>query len=110
MARVKAEDPARLPSFVGGIFCWTATGALALGLIICLAAPLALRHVTGFDPPTRALAALYLWELLPFMVLTSASSVLLRALRRWLERETVRASQTASASAQPSTERPGSYR
>lgn len=76
MARVKAEDPARLPSFVGGIFCWTATGALALGLIICLAAPLALRHVTGFDPPTRALAALYLWELLPFMVLTSASSVL----------------------------------
>ena len=76
MARVRADAPERLPRFVGGLLVWTTIGSGALGLAICLAAPEALPLVTAFPPETQALAGEFLWELLPFMVLTSAGSVL----------------------------------
>lgn len=76
MAQVRAQDPERLPRFIGGLLTWTALGSGLLGLAICLAAGPALPVLTEFDPDTRALAATYLWELLPFMVLTSAGAVL----------------------------------
>lgn len=76
MARVRAENPDRLPRFVGGLFTWTALGSLGLGLLICLGGPVGLAVLTDFSEDTRALAATFLWELLPFMVLTSAGAVL----------------------------------
>ncbi len=76
MARVRAEAPERLPAFLGGLLVWTAIGSALAGALICVAAPWALPSVTAFPPETRALAAGFLWELLPFMVLTSAGAVL----------------------------------
>ena len=76
MARVRASDPGRLPRFVGGLLSWTTIGSGALGLLICLAAPAALPLVTAFSAETQSLAGAFLWELLPFMVLTSAGAVL----------------------------------
>lgn len=76
MARVRADHPERLPRFVGGLFAWTALGSLGMGLVICLGGPWGLALLTDFGPDTRALAARFLWELLPFMVLTSAGAVL----------------------------------
>lgn len=76
MAQVKEEAPERLPAFIGGLLGWTALGSGAMGLVICLVAWPALPVLTEFDPDTRALAARFLWELLPFMVLTSAGAVL----------------------------------
>ena len=76
LARVRAERPLAVPLFVGGLFTWAAGSALVLGLAICLGAPFALPHVTRFDPATQALAASFLWELLPFMALTAGGVVL----------------------------------
>ena len=76
MAAVRTSDPARLPRFIGGLLTWTTIGATLLGLVICIAAPAALPAVTAFPTPTRVLASTFLWELLPFMVLTSAGAVL----------------------------------
>lgn len=76
MARVRAESPDRLPRFVGGLLTWTTIGSAALGMLICLGAPAALPMVTAFPEETQALAGTFLWELLPFMVLTSAGAVL----------------------------------
>ncbi len=76
LARVRAEEPARLPGFVGGLLTWTTLGSALLGTLICGAAPFALPSVTAFPAETQALAGTFLWELLPFMVLTSAGAVL----------------------------------
>jgi putative peptidoglycan lipid II flippase len=73
---VEATEPTRVARFVGGIFCWTAVASGALGTLICLLAPVALPRITEFDVATQARAAQFLWELLPFMVLTSAGAVL----------------------------------
>jgi Mce-associated membrane protein len=51
-------------------------GSGLLGAAICAGAPFVLARFTDFDAPTQALAAAFLWELLPFMVLTSAGAVL----------------------------------
>ena len=76
LAQVRAQDPTRLGSFLGGLLGWTAVGSGLFGLLICLAARPLLPVITGFDTPTAHLASVYLWELLPFMVLTSAGAVL----------------------------------
>jgi len=76
MARVRQHNPERLPAFLGGLLVWTSLGSALLGLAICLLAWPALPALTEFNEETRALAARFLWELLPFMVLTSAGAVL----------------------------------
>ena len=76
MAEVRAQAPDRLPAFIGGLLTWTAVVAATVGLGVCLTAPAALAHLTEFSPATRALSASFLWELLPFMVLTSTGMVL----------------------------------
>lgn len=76
MAKVRQDSPERLPRFIGGLFTWTAMGSAALGLLICLGGPIGLGILTDFPASTRELAARFLWELLPFMVLTSAGAVL----------------------------------
>ncbi len=76
MAKVRQDSPERLPRFIGGLFTWTAMGSAALGLLICLGGPIGLGLLTDFPASTRELAARFLWELLPFMVLTSAGAVL----------------------------------
>lgn len=76
MAEVKSQAPGRLPAFVGGLLVWSALGALALGVLLCLLAPAYLRRFSEFTPETQALAAQFLWELVPFAVLTTASTVL----------------------------------
>ena len=76
MSRVREEAPARLPTFIGGLLGWTALGSGALGLGICLLAGPLLPLLTDFDADTQDLARRFLWELLPFMVLTSAGAVL----------------------------------
>jgi putative peptidoglycan lipid II flippase len=76
LSRVESEAPARVASFVGGIACWTAILAALAGTGICLLAPLLLPRITDFDPATAARASTFLWELLPFMVLTSTGAVL----------------------------------
>jgi putative peptidoglycan lipid II flippase len=76
MAAVRTEAPDRMPRFVGGLLTWTAVGSGSLGLLICVLAPVALPRVTAFPVETQELAGVFLWELLPFMVLTSAGAVL----------------------------------
>lgn len=76
MAEVRAERPAELGPFLGGLLGWTAVGSGAFGLLICLAAGPLLPIITNFDDETTLLASQFLWELLPFMVLTSAGAVL----------------------------------
>lgn len=76
MADVRAAEPQRLPRFIGGLTSWTALVGGGLGLLVCLGAPLALSRLTTFAPETQELAASFLWELLPFMVLTSSGMVL----------------------------------
>jgi len=76
MAEVRSTDPARLPAFIGGLVIWSGLGALALGIVLCLAAPSYLRNFSEFSPETQALAARFLWELVPFAVLTTAGTVL----------------------------------
>lgn len=76
LAKVRAEDPNRLGPFLGGLLGWTAMGSALFGLLICLSARPLLPLVTNFSAETAHLASVYLWELLPFMVLTSAGAVL----------------------------------
>ncbi len=76
IAATRVQAPERMPQIVGGLFTWTGLGAGAIGLLICLSAPVMLPILTDFDAPTRTLTAEFLWELLPFMVLVSAGSVL----------------------------------
>lgn len=76
LSEVKATDPGRLPTFLGGMLLATTLGSGLLGAAICAGAPFVLARFTDFDAPTQALAAAFLWELLPFMVLTSAGAVL----------------------------------
>ena len=76
MATVRQQEPGRLPRFIGGLLVWTALGSALVGLGVCLCGPLLLARLTDFPPPTRSMAARFLWELLPFMVLTSAGAVL----------------------------------
>mgnify|MGYP003881588271 FL=1 len=76
IASTRAERPEQLPRVVGGLVSWTAIGSGLAGLAICLTAPPALPWLTDFAPDTRDLTAQFLWELLPFMVLTSAGAVL----------------------------------
>ena len=76
IARTRSERPDELPRVVGGLVSWTAIGSGLMGLLICLAAPPSLPWLTDFAPDTRQLTASFLWELLPFMVLTSAGAVL----------------------------------
>lgn len=76
LAEVRSQAPERLPVFLGGLLVWSGLAALALGGLLCLLAPLYLRHASEFDPATQRLAATFLWELLPFAVLTTAGMVL----------------------------------
>ncbi len=76
MAIIRKEAPDRLPTLIGGLLFWTGITALLLGAIICSAGPWVLSNYTDFDEQTRELAATFLWELLPFMVLTATSAVL----------------------------------
>ncbi len=75
LARVRQEDPTRLPAFIGSLQCWAALGSGAFGLLVCLLAGPALATITDFPPETAALAHRFLWELLPFMVLTTSGAV-----------------------------------
>ncbi|RME27450.1 MAG: hypothetical protein D6798_04510 [Deltaproteobacteria bacterium] len=75
LARVRQEVPARLPIFIGSLQCWAALGSGAFGLLVCLLAGPALAVVTEFPPETVSLARAFLWELVPFMVLTTAGAV-----------------------------------
>ena len=76
IANTALQTPERMPVVVGGLFTWTGLGAGITGLLICLSAPVLLPVLTDFDAATRALTATFLWELLPFMMLVSAGSVL----------------------------------
>ncbi len=76
LARVKQENPHMVPRMIGGLLVWASGLALTLGLCFCLSGPWVLEKFTDFDLETQALAATFLWELLPFMVVTSAGAVL----------------------------------
>jgi putative peptidoglycan lipid II flippase len=76
MAIILKETPERLPTLIGGLLFWTSITALALGATICSAGPWVLSAYTDFDQQTRELAGTFLWELLPFMVLTATAAVL----------------------------------
>jgi putative peptidoglycan lipid II flippase len=76
MAEVRSSAPERLPAFIGGLLIWSALGALLLGVVLCLIAPAYLRNFSEFSPETQTLAARFLWELLPFAILTTAGTVL----------------------------------
>jgi len=76
LARTKREAPHTVPRMLGGLLVWSSGLALALGLCFCLSGPWVLEHYTDFEPETQALASTFLWELLPFMVVTSAGAVL----------------------------------
>ena len=76
MAIIRKDSPERLPTLIGGLLFWTGISALLMGAIICSAGPWALARYTDFDQQTRELAGTFLWELLPFMVLTATSAVL----------------------------------
>ena len=76
LAEVRSQAPARLPVFLGGLLAWSALAALLLGVTLCLLAPTYLRHASEFDAATQRLAATFLWELVPFAVLTTAGMVL----------------------------------
>ncbi len=75
LARVRAEAPERLPHFMGSLMVWSALGSGLFGLAICLAAGPALPAITDFPADTADLAHRFLWELLPFMVLTTTGAV-----------------------------------
>jgi putative peptidoglycan lipid II flippase len=76
LARIKREAPHTIPRMIGGLLVWTSGLALALGLCFCLSGPWVLEHFTDFKPETQTMASTFLWELLPFMVVTSAGAVL----------------------------------
>jgi len=76
IARMRRDRPAELPQMVGGLAGWTAIGSGLAGLAICLGAGPSLPWLTDFAPATQQLTSQFLWELLPFMVLTSAGAVL----------------------------------
>ena len=76
LARVKQESPHEVPQMIGGLLVWSAGLATALGLCFCLSGPWVLENFTDFETETQSLAAMFLWELLPFMVVTSAGAVL----------------------------------
>jgi len=76
LARVSRERRADLPVVLGGLLAQAALGSTAFGLLICLAAPPLLDHLTDFTPETASLALRFLWGLLPFMVLTTCAAVL----------------------------------
>ena len=75
-AEVRSHDPQRLPTFVGGLLVWSTLGSVGMGLLVCLLAPLYLSTFSGFSPETQQLATIFLWELIPFAVLTTASTIL----------------------------------
>jgi len=76
LSRLRSAAPTQVPGFVGGLLVWAALASLALGTLVCLAAGPMLPRITDFTPSTVALAQRFLWELLPFMVLTTAGAVL----------------------------------
>ena len=76
LARVKQEMPAEVPRMLGGLLVWSGGMALALGLCFCLGGPWVLERFTDFDETTQDLASTFLWELLPFMVITCMGAVL----------------------------------
>ena len=76
MADVQSKTPERLPQFLGGLLGWTTVVTLSMGFVLCLLAPLWLQHFSKFNEDTQHLATLFLWELLPFAVLTSIGTVL----------------------------------
>ncbi len=76
MARLKADEPDRLPTFIGGVA--TAAGGLALlvGLTLAAALALALPQITRFAPDTQSLTRWMLLGLVPFMSLTGMMALL----------------------------------
>jgi putative peptidoglycan lipid II flippase len=76
MAEIRERDPARLPEFIGGLLVWSGLFALTLGVVMCLLAPAYLVRFSEFDPETVDMAVTFLWELVPFAVLTASGAVL----------------------------------
>jgi len=76
LAALREEQPHRMGAIIGSLMMWTGLFSLVMGLFICLSAPWVLETFTRFEPESQALAATFLWELLPFMVITCSASVL----------------------------------
>ena len=76
LAEVKTRDPVRLPRFIGGLIVWSGLFSVGLGVVMCLAAPWWLARFSEFSADTQALAVAFLWELVPFAVLTTSGTVL----------------------------------
>ena len=76
MAEIREQSPERLPAFIGGLLVWSSLFALGLGALMCLLAPGYLARFSEFDEETARLAVVFLWELLPFAVLTASGTVL----------------------------------
>ena len=76
LAETRTQEADQLGRVIGGMVGWTAIVSGLAGVAICLAGPLILSGITDFDVETRDMAAQFLWELLPFMILTATGSVL----------------------------------
>lgn len=76
MAEIRETAPERLPAFIGGLVVWSALFALSLGVLMCLLAPSYLERFSGFNTDTANMAVVFLWELVPFAVLTASGTVL----------------------------------
>jgi len=76
LAIVKADSPERTTKLVGGLIGWAGIITLVAGSTIASLSPWALRQLTQFPESTQNLASTFLWELVPFMLLTSTGAVL----------------------------------
>lgn len=76
MAEIREQAPERLPAFIGGLMVWSGLFALGLGILMCLLAPSYLARFSEFNDATADLAVVFLWELVPFAVLTTSGTVL----------------------------------
>jgi putative peptidoglycan lipid II flippase len=75
LARLRHEEPGRLPSVIAGAASAAALVSLSTGTLFALAVPAVLPRVSSFDAATAALAVRHTWLLLPFVGLVAALAV-----------------------------------
>lgn len=78
LATIQAEEPERVPHFVGGAMLGTAGLALLVGIVQLVVLWPLLPYITDFDDSTVSRTWMFVLELLPFMALIGFS-VILRA-------------------------------
>lgn len=75
LAKLRLDDPSRLPVVVSGAAAAGALLSLSIGVSFAILLPTVLPHLANFDVTTQAIAIRHTWMLLPFVAGVAAIAV-----------------------------------